>query len=80
MTKFKRLTGTDGLYEFKTGGGLRLFCFFDGGQLIVCTHGLVKQRQKADPEEIKRAKNLKTDYETAHKRGTLIHVQPSSQA
>lgn len=26
-TKFKHLTGTDGLFEFKTGGGLRLFGF-----------------------------------------------------
>lgn len=29
-TKFKKLPGTDGLYEFKSPQGLRLLCFWDG--------------------------------------------------
>lgn len=73
-TQFKHLSGTDGLYEFKTGGGLRLFCFWDKGSLIVCTHGTVKKRQKADLAEIKRAADMKTEYEKAKKKGELQHV------
>jgi hypothetical protein len=46
--KFKNLPGTGGLYEFKTRGGLRLFCFWDEGSLIICTHGYEKARQKAN--------------------------------
>lgn len=74
-TKFKHLTGTDGLFEFKTGGGLRLFCFWDEGDLIICTHGTVKKTNKASPAEIQRAETMKTDYKTAKKKGELHHVQ-----
>jgi hypothetical protein len=74
--KFKHLSGTDGLFEFKTGGGLRLLCFQDGGSFIICTHGTVKKRQKADPEEIKRAARMKADYELAKRKGELLHVEP----
>ena len=75
-TKFKHLTGTEGLFEFKTSGGLRVFCFWDEGSLIICTHGMVKKSNKADPAEIQRAKKMKKDYETAKKKGELHHVQP----
>lgn len=74
-TKFKHLTGTDGLFEFKTKGGLRLFCFWDEGSLIICTHGTVKKAKKADPAEIKRAEKFKRDYEVAKQKGELQHVQ-----
>ena len=70
--KFKDLPGTDGLYEFKTNGGLRLLCFWDDGSLIVCTHGYVKGRQKADKNEIGRAKTLRRGYFEAKKKGQLI--------
>jgi hypothetical protein len=76
-TKFKHLTGTNGLFEFKTSGGLRLFCFWDAGSLIICTHGTVKKTNKADPTEIQRAEKMKKDYETAKKNGELHHVQPT---
>jgi hypothetical protein len=72
-TKFKHLAGTDGLFEFKTRGGLRLFCFFDDGRLIICTHGTVKKRQKADPAEIARADRMKKEYEQAKQTGNLVH-------
>lgn len=75
-TKFKHLTGTDGLFEFKTGGGLRLFGFWDEGQLIICTHGTVKKSQKTDPADLNWAEKMKTAYMTAKKKGTLTHVQP----
>jgi hypothetical protein len=74
-TKFKDLPGTDGLYEFKTAGGLRLICFWDAGSLIVCTHGYVKGSQKAPKSEINRAERIKKEYFDAKKKGDLTHAQ-----
>ena len=73
--KFKDLPGTDGLYEFKTSGGLRLICFWDKGSLIVCTQGYVKHSQKAPKNETRRAMHLKRDYFQAKQRGDLIHAE-----
>jgi hypothetical protein len=78
-TKFKHLTGTSGLHEFKTGGGLRLFCFYDEGSLIVCTDGLLKKKQRAPKDAIKRAGKMKREYEVAKKSGELKHVEPKSR-
>lgn len=74
--KFKDLPGTDGIYEFKTTGGLRVLCFWDDGSLIVCTHGYLKDGQKTPKNELKRADQLKRDYFQAKQRGDLIHGQP----
>ena len=73
--KFKDLVGTDGLYEFKTSGGLRLICFKDEGALIICTHGYLKDGQKAPKRELERAEKLKSDYFTCKKQGTLTHAK-----
>jgi len=71
-TKFKKVEGTDDLYEFKTFQ-LRLFCFFDGGDLIICSHGTVKKRDKADPSDIKAALNWQSAYFKAKNNHTLRH-------
>ncbi len=73
-TKFKHLTGTDGLYEFKTTGGLRLCCFWDEASLIICTHGFLKKKQRTPDQEIKKAAKLKTEYFKAKESGDLTHV------
>ncbi len=75
-TRFKPLSGTDGLYEFKTPGGLRLFCFWDDDSLIICTHGMLKKQQKTPKHEIKRAGQLKSAYLDAKKKGKLEHAKP----
>ena len=66
--KFKYLT--DGIYEFKTYGGVRALCFFDGQCIVVLTHGFMKKK-KYD-SEIKRAANLKYKYTVAKAQGTLF--------
>lgn len=71
-TKFKKIEGTDGLHEFKTHQ-LRLFCFFDGGDLIICTHGTVKKRDKADPSDIRTALEWERTYFHAKNTHTLRH-------
>ncbi len=73
--KFKDLPGTDELHEFKTSGGLRLICFKDEGALIICTHGYLKDGQKAPKRELDRAEKLKRDYFLCKKQGTLTHGQ-----
>jgi hypothetical protein len=71
-TKFKRVEGTDGLLEFKVFQ-LRLFCFRDGGDLIVCTSGCVKKKDRADPAVIETALNWKRAYFNAKNQNTLHH-------
>jgi phage-related protein len=78
-TKFKNLHGTRGLYEFKSPQGLRLICFWDDGGLIICTHGYVKDKQKAPRSEIKRAQRMMRDYFDAKTNGTLTHAEPKTK-
>jgi mRNA-degrading endonuclease RelE of RelBE toxin-antitoxin system len=54
----------DGIFAIKQGQ-VRIYCFLDTGRLILLTHGTLKKQQKADPEDLKRAKRLRADYLTA---------------
>lgn len=58
-TKFRH--EEDGIYAMKQGQ-VRIYCFFDAGRMIVVTHGTIKKKQKADPEDLKRAKRLREEY------------------
>jgi hypothetical protein len=71
--KFRRITDSDKIFEFKTSGGLRLFCFFDEGRVILCTNGLIKDAQKPPKGEIETAEDWKKRYFDAQKRGQLLH-------
>lgn len=62
----------DGIWEFKTTGGLRLIWFWDAGQMIVCTHGYQKAAQKAPRGQIDRARAKRDDYFKAKAAGTLL--------
>ena len=55
----------DGLFEFKTIGGLRLIWFWDANRIILCTHGFLKKRQTTPPGELATAAKWKKAYETA---------------
>jgi phage-related protein len=72
--KFKPLTGSDGIYEFKTSK-LRVLCFKDDGNYIICTHGFVKKSQKTPKKEITKAEDKKKDYFKAKKNGNLRHEE-----
>ncbi len=54
----------DGIYAIKQGQA-RIYCFFDAGRVILLTHGTIKKKEKADPEDLKRAKRLRKAYLTA---------------
>jgi phage-related protein len=64
-TYLKHLEGTDGLFEVRVQSGsniFRIFCFFDGGQLVVLMNGFQKKTQKTPKQEIELAKRLKKEY------------------
>lgn len=61
----KHLTGTDGLYEarIQLGSNIwRVFCFFDGNQLVILLNGFQKKSQKTPGKEIERAERLMSEY------------------
>jgi mRNA-degrading endonuclease RelE of RelBE toxin-antitoxin system len=60
-------TEGDGIYAIKDGQ-VRIYCFYDEGRLILLTNGAIKKRDKADPEDLKRAKRLRQVYQEERNR------------
>jgi phage-related protein len=66
QTIFKKLAGTD-IWEFRAmaeGMQYRLFAFWvkEDNVLVICTHGIVKKRQKTPIKEIEKAEKLRRKY------------------
>ena len=62
---FKKLPGTDDIWECKARIGNihhRIFAFFVENNNLILTHGYCKKSRKADPDEIHKAENYKTEY------------------
>jgi phage-related protein len=59
--KFKHLTVSDQIFEFKADDG-RVLCFFFVGRRLVLTHGFVKISDKTPMGEIERAESIKADF------------------
>jgi len=62
---FKKLVDRDGIWEVRIQFGndvFRLLGFFDGGSLLILTHGFAKKTQKIPPQEIALAVRRKEDY------------------
>src|SRR5699024_2443580 len=51
----------DGTLELRKGN-LRVLYFTDAGNLIICSHGLIKKSQKTPPKDIKAAKRARSRY------------------
>lgn len=60
--KFKHLTGTDQLFEFKVEPD-RILCFFFVGRRLILMHGFRKAGDKTPQREIDRAEAYKKDFE-----------------
>jgi len=61
----KHLTGTNSLYEIRIStvfNNIRIFCFFDEGQLVVLTNCFIKKTQKTPKKELQLAIKLKNEY------------------
>lgn len=62
---FKKLEGTDGVWEIRVdfgGDTFRLLGFMDKGNLVVLTNGFAKKSQKTPASEIELAQQRKTDH------------------
>jgi phage-related protein len=60
--KFKHLTETDQIFEFKVEAD-RILCFFFIGRRLILTHGFRKVGDKTPKREIDRAEACKKDFE-----------------
>ena len=61
----KQIKGTKGLYEARislASNIWRVFCFFDGGRLVILLNGFTKKTQKTPKREIEKAIRLMNDY------------------
>lgn len=61
----KMIAGTKGLYEarIRLGSGIwRVFCFFDGDQLVILLNAFTKKTQKTPRVEMERALKLMQKY------------------
>lgn len=52
--KFKKLEGTDGVFEFKSHQ-IRLLCFFTNDRRVIVCRGVTKKRDKHDSADIEHA-------------------------
>jgi phage-related protein len=58
------------LFEIKVQHGndeIRIFCFFDKGQLVVLANGFYKKSRKTPKREIEKALKIKREYEDEKK-------------
>lgn len=59
--KFKRIEGT-GFFEFKAFQ-VRMPCYYTAGRRVVITHGFRKQADRIRRSELRRAENIRSEYE-----------------
>jgi phage-related protein len=65
-TKFKHLTGSDHIYEFKYDSN-RVLSFFFKGKKVILTHGFTKKSQKTPSGEIEKGEAIKKEFERRSK-------------
>ena len=61
----KKLVDTEELWECRIaqGGNIyRLFAFFESGDLVILTHGIMKKTQKTPSAEIRKAEEYRADW------------------
>ena len=66
----------EGIFEFRTKGGLRLLWFYDEGRVVICVNGYIKQGQKTPPQEINDAIQWRNKYLEAKQAGKLKDITP----
>lgn len=59
--KFKKLEGSDGIFEFKSFQ-IRLLCFFAPGQRVIVCHSLIKKKDKHDKNDVSLAESCRTKF------------------
>jgi phage-related protein len=66
----------EGIFEFRTKGGLRLLWFYDEGRVVICVNGYIKQGQKTPRQQINEAIQWKSRYFEAKQTGKLKDITP----
>ena len=69
----------DGLYEAKAKSGPRVIFFYDKNQIVLCTHGFLKAKQKTPTKELKTALAKKKAYFDFKKEGSAFQILYDSQ-
>ncbi|MEW6657038.1 MAG: type II toxin-antitoxin system RelE/ParE family toxin [Thermodesulfobacteriota bacterium] len=59
--QFKKIEG-ENFFEFKKFQ-IRIPCYFQPGGRIIITHGFIKKGESVGPEEIRRMKRIRDEYE-----------------
>ncbi|MDP3644261.1 MAG: type II toxin-antitoxin system RelE/ParE family toxin [Bacteroidota bacterium] len=62
---FDQISGYDGLFEIRIefeSNIFRVFCCFDGGNLVILFNGFQKKTQKTLKKEIEKALRIKEEY------------------
>ena len=61
----KHIEGTAGLYEVRVSthkSNIRIFCFFDEGNLVILINSFIKKTSKTPKNELELAIKLKEEY------------------
>ena len=66
----------EGIFEFRTKGGLRLLWFYDERRVVICVNGYIKQGQKIPSKQIEEAIQWKNRYFEAKQTGKLKDITP----
>jgi hypothetical protein len=66
----------EGIFEFRTKGGLRLLWFYDEGRIVICVNGYITQGQKTPRQQIVEAIQWKSRYFEAKQTGKLKDITP----
>ena len=62
---FKRIEGSDGIYEIRVQSGndiFRIFSFFDKNKLVIVGHGFQKKTQKTPQSQLDMAEKIRKEY------------------
>lgn len=72
IEKCRKFKNSEEIFELKTGDGVRILWFWDAGNLMICTHGFIKKRQKTPIKQIKYAEARRTAYFESRGNGLLV--------
>lgn len=65
----------DGLYEFKTSGGLRVTWFWDAGYAVICGHCFIKKSQNTPAKELETARKWQGWYLKEKQEGGIKEIK-----
>ncbi|MCF6178583.1 MAG: type II toxin-antitoxin system RelE/ParE family toxin [Geopsychrobacter sp.] len=68
----------DGIWQFRADD-IRVFWFYDKGNVIICTHGFIKKVNRTPRKQIDKAKTVRAEYHSAKKEGQLTTVEEENE-